>query len=98
MAEQAKVEDTNLAINDNEAVNMVEATATTKDFSKKKTQNKRLLRCSAILPFICSLVAFVLVIIIVISGSKPGDFQGYDMMAVCCLSFSTDVLPLILYS
>lgn len=39
-------------------------------------------RFSAIWPTIFAFAAFVLVVILLVSGSKPGSFQDYDVMAV----------------
>jgi len=48
-------------------------------------KNKRVLRLRAFIPAIFSLVAFVLTIILVISGSKPGAFEEYKLLTVCVL-------------
>ena len=40
------------------------------------------LRLTASAPFLVSVVAFVLAVLLLIAGSKPGLMQDYDMMAV----------------
>lgn len=42
----------------------------------------RILRLTAILPAAASLAALLLVILLVVSGTKPGTFQDYDLLSV----------------
>lgn len=42
----------------------------------------RILRLTAILPAAASLAALLLVIFLIVSGTKPGTFQDYDLLSV----------------
>jgi hypothetical protein len=40
------------------------------------------LRLTALAPFLVSVVAFVLTIVLLIAGTKPGTLQDYSLLAV----------------
>lgn len=51
--------------------------------AKLSNKGKKHLRLSAVWPFLFSLVACVLVIMLVVSGSRPGRLQNIYLVAVC---------------
>lgn len=42
------------------------------------------LRLTAVIPIVCSLVAFALLIVLVTAGTKPGRNSGYYLISVGC--------------
>lgn len=42
------------------------------------------LRLSAVIPFVCSVVSFALLIVLVTAGTKPGRGSGYYLLTVGC--------------
>ena len=47
------------------------------------------MRCLAILPFLCLLVAFVLSMLMLFAGSKPGFLENYDLLTVSCSALTS---------